>query len=590
MSSDGKMSDLVADLLTQWEDSVESGVSLTPEEICNDHPELKEIITKQIKKLKRMRWLTSTWDSNESETLPIGTTITDRFEIEGLLGSGGFGTVYRARDTQLLRSVAIKIANSDRSDPDTLLSEARKAASLHHPHVITVYDVGRFEERIFIVSQLVEGRSLKDVAYITRPTVSQIVQWMKQVADALEAAHKNGLVHRDLKPSNIMINTFQQAMVSDFGIAFHADEIDQIEPLTGTLPYMSPEQVQDEPNLMGPKTDVFSFGVILYELLTGKHPFLSKSSSETIRKIKAANPEPLTDAPVQLKTLCEQCLSIQPDVRPTATQIVANLRDFQEAERRPSIFPAFLPWMISSLIAASLGGVAWWQFYPSRTDNESAIQSSEAAASIPREVFRPPEVKQDPSMTQASLEPARSIPPAISDQTVTADLLQLIDPPSHVFRGLWKKTNGVLSVVSPSGVNEPAGAALHIAYHPQRAYTLTLRARRKRYGGIIVPIVFSGRQFGAYLSGGWSGSKIPEARPMIEYPVDFFPTTDWHTVTVEVGPDRIQCVGDSGAKLEWKADYAAVEGRPFDMPDPLSLFLKAWGEFEIDTLTIVEHE
>ena len=201
-----------------------------------------------------------------------------------------------------------------------------------------------------------------------------------------------------------MINTFKQAMVSEFGIAFHADEIDQIEPLTGTLPYMSPEQVQDEPNLMGPKTDVFSFGVILYELLTGKHPFLSKSSSETIRKIKAANPEPLTDAPVQLKTLCEQCLSIQPYVRPTATQIVANLRDFQEAEPRPSIFPAFLPWMNSSLIAASLGGVAWWPLYPIRTDNHAELPRSEAGASIPREVNLPPEVKQDPSSTHAPLK------------------------------------------------------------------------------------------------------------------------------------------------------------------------------------------
>ena len=92
-----------------------------------------------------------------------------------------------------------------------------------------MYDVGRFEERVFIVSQLVEGRSLKDVAYGSKPTTIQIANWMRQVAEALEVAHKNGLVHRDLKPSNIIINKDQQAMVSDFGIAFHADEIDQIE-------------------------------------------------------------------------------------------------------------------------------------------------------------------------------------------------------------------------------------------------------------------------------------------------------------------------------------------------------------------------
>ena len=583
-------SDLIADLVTKWEDSVEIGLILTPKEICFEHPELEQIVSEQIAKLKRMRWLTSTWDSHASETLANGTVIANRFHIEGVLGSGGFGTVYRATDKELLRSVALKIANPNRNDPDTLLTEARKAASLHHPHVITVYDVGRFEDRVFIVSQLVEGRSLKDVAYSAKPTVSQLAQWMKQVAEALEVAHRNGLVHRDLKPSNIIINRDQQAMVSDFGIAFHADEIDQIEPLTGTLPYMSPEQVQGESKRMGPKSDVFSFGVMLYELLAGKHPFLSKSSSETIRKINAAKPEPLTDAPVQLKSLCEQCLSLRPDDRPSAAQIVATLREFSEAGHRSFTFPAFLPLLLGTLFAAGIGGVTWWQLFPNSLKQDSVSQSSDTTESTPEK--EPPQLaaKQDQPMTQASVEQAKSVPPAASIQPGTVDVLSLIDPPKHTFRGLWKKTDGVLSVVSPNGVNESVGAALHIDYRPRGAYTLTVRARRNRNGGLIVPLVFSGRQFGAYLSGGWTGSKIPNARPMIEYPVDFFPTTDWHTVTVDVGPDRIRCVGDRGAKLEWEADYASIEGRPFDMPDPLSLFLKAWGEFDIDVLTIEEHE
>ena len=583
-------SDLIADLVTKWEDSLEIGLNLTPREICFENPELEQIVSEQITKLKRMRWLTSTWDSHASETLANGTVIANRFRIEGVLGSGGFGTVYRAMDTELLRSVALKIANPNRNDPDTLLTEARKAASLHHPHVITVYDVGRFEERVFIVSQLVEGRSLKDVAYGSKPTTIQIANWMRQVAEALEVAHRNGLVHRDLKPSNIIINRDQQAMVSDFGIAFHSDEIDQIEPLTGTLPYMSPEQVQGESKLMGPKSDVFSFGVMLYELLAGKHPFLSKTSSETIRKINAAKPEPLTDAPVQLKVLCEKCLSVRPEDRPSAPQIVATLREFSEAGHRTSMFPAFLPLLLGSLFAAGIGGVTWWQLSPNSLKQESVSQSGNTTASTSEKEPSEPAPKQAQPMTQSSVEATKSVPSPSSPQSGTVDLLPLIDPPKHTFRGLWKKTDGVLSVVSPSGANEPAGAALHIDYRPRGAYTLTVRARRNRNGGLIVPFVFSGRQFGAYLSGGWSGSKIPNARPMIEYPVDFFPTTDWHTVTVDVGPDRIQCVGDSGAKLEWEADYASIEGRPFDMPDPLSLYLKAWGEFEIDTLTIKEHE
>lgn len=590
MSSCDETLELIVDLVTKWEDSIEIGLDLTPKEICFDHPELEQIVTQQIRKLKRMRWLNTTWDPKSSEHIANGTVIANRFCIEGVLGSGGFGTVYQAIDKELLRPVALKIANPNRSDPDTLLNEARKAASLHHPNAVTVYDVGRFEDRVFIVSQLVDGQSLKDVAYRTQLTTNQIALLMKQVAEALASAHQNGLVHRDLKPSNIIINKDQQPMVSDFGIAFHAKEIDQIEPLTGTLPYMSPEQVQSEPRLMGPKSDVFSFGVMLYELLAGKHPFLSKSSSETIRKIIAVSPEPLNATPVPLKLLCEKCLSIRPEDRPSAAQIVTTLREFLEAEHRLSIFPAFMPLLIGSLLAASLGGVAWWQFFPNSIKQNSVNQSNNAPASAPEKELPQPAVKKTQSITQSSVEQAKSVLPEASAQSGTVDLLPLIDPPKHTFRGLWKKTNSVLSVVSPSGVNEPAGAALHIDYRPRGAYKLTLRARRNRNGGLIVPIVFSGRQFGAYLSGGWSGSKIPEARPMIEYPLDFFPTNNWHTVTLDVGPDRILCVGDSGAKLEWEADYASVEGRPADMPDPLSLYLKAWGEYEIDLLTIEEHK
>jgi hypothetical protein len=254
------------------------------------------------------------------------------------------------------------------------------------------------------------------------------------------------------------------------------------------------------------------------------------------------------------------------------------------------MFPAFLPLLLGSLFAAGLGGVAWWKLSPNNPNKDTVNQSNNAPVSEPEEELPQTAAKQEQPLTHSSVEPTKPVAPAASPQSGTVDLLPLIDPAKHTFRGLWKKTDGVLSVVSPSGVNESVGAALHIDYRPKGAYTLTLRARRSRNGGLIVPLVFSGRQFGAYLSGGWSGSSIPEARPMTVYPADFFPTTDWHKVTVDVGRDRIRCVGDSGAKLEWQADYALIEGRPFDMPDPLSLYLKAWGEFEIDTLMIAEHE
>jgi serine/threonine protein kinase len=594
-------SDLIADLVTKWEDSVEMGLDLTPREVCFEHPELEQVVTEQIRKLKRIRWLTSTWDSNASETLDNGTMIADRFRIEGVLGSGGFGTVYRATDTQLLRSVALKIANPNRNDPDTLLTEARKAASLHHPNVITVHDVGRHEERVFIVSQLVEGRSLKDLAYGTKPTISQITQWMKQVAEALAVAHRNGLVHRDLKPSNIIINNDQQAMVSDFGIAYHADEIDQIEPLTGTLPYMSPEQVRGEPKLMGPKSDIFSFGVMLYELLAGKHPFLSKSSAETIRKITAAKPEPLDDVPVQLKMLCEQCLSASPSNRPTAAGIVEQLNRFLEAGAGPTrAFLAILPIVFGSVIALSAGGIAVWQFFPKASNQPSDVKtkievSNEAtpeptpSESVTSETPSPSVISEPKNSDRPVVsppEPSVSLPAKVLNPN-EVNLLSLVDLPAHTIRGQWKDEDGILKVKgrNAAGLIE---AAIQIPYQPKGPYKLTLRARRKEYGGIIVPVVFAGRQFGVYLAGGWNGSKIPNTIPETKAVANFFPSMDWHVVTLHVDANGIRCVGDSGATIEWHQGYETVGRRPYDIPDPRGLYLKVYDDYDIDSLTMEE--
>jgi serine/threonine protein kinase len=598
-------SDLIADLVTKWEDSFEIGLNLSPKEICHEHPELEQIVTEQIRKLKRMRWLTSTWDSNASETLDNGTMIADRFRIEGVLGTGGFGTVYRAMDIELLRMVALKIANPNRSDPDTLLTEARKAASLHHPHIVTVHDVGRHEERVFIVSQLVEGRSLKDMAYATKPSIAQIAQWMRQVADALAAAHSSGLVHRDLKPSNIIINKDQQAMVSDFGIAYHADEIDQIEPLTGTLPYMSPEQVQGEPKLMGPKSDIFSLGVMLHELLSGKHPFLSKSSAETIRKITAAKPEPLNDVPVQLKMLCEQCLSLNPNNRPTASGIVEQLNRFLEADKGPTgAFSAILPIVFGSVISLTAGGLAVWQLFPKANNQPSEVETKTEVTNEATPEPTPSESVTSEKSTPASVseaktsdrpvvmtpepEPSDSRPAKVLNSN-ELNLLSLIDLPAHTIRGQWKDEDGILKVKgrNAAGLIE---AAIQIPYQPKGPYKLTLRARRKEYGGIIIPIVFAGRQFGVYVAGGWNGSKIPNTVPETTAAANFFPSTDWHVVTLHVDANGIRCIGDSGASIEWHQGYETVEGRPFDIPDPRGLYLKVYDDYDIDSLTFEERK
>jgi serine/threonine protein kinase len=392
-------------------------------------------------------------------------------------------------------------------------------------------------------------------------------------------------------------------MVSDFGIAYHADEIDLIEPLTGTLPYMSPEQVRGEPKLMGPKSDIFSFGVMLYELLSGKHPFLGKSSAETIRKITAAKPEPLNDVPVQLKMLCEQCLSVSPSNRPTAADILQQLNRFLEAEKGPTgAFSAILPLVFGSLIALSAGGVAVWQFFPKTSDQPSEVETKSEVS-----IEATPEPTPSETVTSEAPIPASSSEAMNSERPVVMapepepshsrpaeainpnelNLLSLIDLPAHTIRGQWKDEDGILKVKgrNAAGLIE---AAIQIPYQPKGPYKLIIRARRREYGGIIAPVVFAGRQFGVYLAGGWKGSKIPNTVPETTAAANFFPSTDWHVVTLHVDSNGVRCEGDSGASIEWHQGYETIEGRPFDIPDARGLYLKVYDDYDIDSLTIEE--
>lgn len=216
------------------------------------------------------------------------------YRIIKKLGAGGMGEVYLANDTILNRKVAIKFLSSKTSNDANasrrLIREAKAAATLDHPNICAVHEVGEEQGRHFIVMQYVEGETLD--CRIKKQTVelSEALTIAVQIADAIAEAHARGIIHRDLKPQNIMISTRGQAKVMDFGLAKEVRETSQLESeaetlglltepgvILGTVPYMSPEQVRGE--APDARSDIFSFGALLYEMFSGRQPFAAESAA-----------------------------------------------------------------------------------------------------------------------------------------------------------------------------------------------------------------------------------------------------------------------------------------------------------------------
>jgi len=274
------------------------------------------------------------------------------YEILSLLGAGGMGEVYRARDSKLGREVALKVLPPEMAtDPDRLKRfrrEARAVAALNHPHIVTIYSVEETEDSHFLTMELVEGIPLSQLIPSEGLPVDRFLELAISLVDALAAAHEKGIVHRDLKPANIMVDKRGRAKILDFGLAKvggAADGIDQpgswerttlgisVETQTqfgtviGTLPYMSPEQVLGRS--VGPRSDLFSLGAVLYEMTVGQPPFHGDEPAVLVSSILEASPLPITqlraDVPLGLEKILEKCLTKDPNDR------YASARELLEA-------------------------------------------------------------------------------------------------------------------------------------------------------------------------------------------------------------------------------------------------------------------
>lgn len=260
----------------------------------------------------------------------------DRYQIIRVLGRGGFACVYLALDTDLDREVAIKIPRLERFDSaaavDFLFDEARKAAQLDHRGIVQVYDVQREQDLVYIVQQYVDGGDLTRHVQTRRVPHRQIVEWMIAIAEAVGYAHSGGWLHLDLKPANILVDSDDKPYVADFGLALHESSQKGMEGrVLGSFSYMSPAQTRGEAHRLDGRADIWSLGVILYELLTGYRPFQGETREEIFHQINNYEPTPPRQIdpkiPAELSRISLICLSKRSTDRYCSTaELIDDLR------------------------------------------------------------------------------------------------------------------------------------------------------------------------------------------------------------------------------------------------------------------------
>src|SRR6202163_97491 len=258
------------------------------------------------------------------------------YEILSAIGAGGMGEVYRAKDTRLDRVVAIKVLPPHLADSSELRErferEARTIASVNHPHICTLYDIGHQDGTDYLVMEYLEGETLEQRLRKGPVPLEQVLQYAIEIADALDKAHRKGVTHRDLKPGNIML-TKSGTKLLDFGLAKLTQEVSPVTPesqlatmrgsitgegtILGTLQYMAPEQV--EAKEVDARTDIFAFGVVVYEMATGKKAFEGKSQASLMAKILETDPPSMSSltpiTPPALDHAFKRCMEKDPDER-----------------------------------------------------------------------------------------------------------------------------------------------------------------------------------------------------------------------------------------------------------------------------------
>jgi mono/diheme cytochrome c family protein/predicted Ser/Thr protein kinase len=338
-------SDLIDELMLRWEAARQRGTAPRPEELCAEHPQLITQVRQRIHAVQTMERVLGVNHDDSKSTLPPtdfdGGPLPQipGYEILRVVDQGGMGVVYEARQRDLGRTVAVKMISGMRLGPTQVARfrrEAEASARLQHANFVQIFEVGQVNGRPFFSMEYVDGGSLAQLLARNRPSTRHAAELVSTLAQAIHTAHACGIVHRDLKPSNVMLTAEGTPKIGDFGLAKRLDDDSgrtRTGEVLGTPSYMAPEQATGQKELIGPATDVYALGAILYELLTSRPPFLGTSPLDTLRLVTSQ--EPIAPArlapstPPDLEAICLKCLEKTPAMRyPSARELAEDLRRF----------------------------------------------------------------------------------------------------------------------------------------------------------------------------------------------------------------------------------------------------------------------
>ncbi len=395
------------------EEMLDSGK--TPEEVCSDSPELLPEVQRRWREFRLIdeqlgAFLPGLRVSADTSPFTPASPIAEPpripgYEVEEVLGHGGMGVVYRARQCALGRPVAIKMLLAgpfvSQEELGRFSRETAVLASLQHPNIVQVHDAGDVEGRPYFAMELVAGGSLARKLSGTPQTDRSAAALVSTLAGAVEAAHQSGIVHRDLKPANILLSGDDTPKITDFGLARRLsgdDGLTRTGATFGTPSYMAPEQARGDEGSMGPEADIYSLGAILYECVTGRPPFRAATAAETVRQVLDQEPVPPSrlnsNVPRDLETICLKCLHKEPRRRyASAAALAADLDRFLRGEaiaarpeglvarlarrvrRRPALSAAVMASAL--LLCVVVGGGLWVQ--SERSAQRRAKDAADAA-------------------------------------------------------------------------------------------------------------------------------------------------------------------------------------------------------------------